>query len=170
MSPETGNMEKNSAKDDAVGKVVAVFLTIADNHGLIVILLSRRARWYLQVNTYIFFLHYCIFRITNSLCVFLGKPQISLVSRWNPNCLVLDGSACVPHFYHEISDTFLHNPTIMYLFVNTLLLKYISCKIYTYNEHVQLLWWMNIFDTIQISNTIMNVKAIGDDKYIKTVY
>ena len=50
---------------------------------------------------------------------------------WNVlNCLV-DKSACVPHRYHDISDTFLHNLSIMYLFVSNLLLN-IYIYIYYY--------------------------------------
>ena len=40
----------------------------------------------------------------------------------DPNCLV-DESACVPHRYHGINDTFLHSLSIMYLFVSNLLLN-----------------------------------------------
>ena len=39
----------------------------------------------------------------------------------------MDESACVPHRYHGISDTFLHSLSIMYLFVSNLLIY-----IYTY--------------------------------------
>ena len=50
--------------------------------------------------------------------LFKGRRSFS----WNQNCLVDEG-ACVPHRYHEISDTFLHSLSIMYLFVSNLLLN-----------------------------------------------
>ena len=47
----------------------------------------------------------------------------------DPNCLV-DESACAPHRYHGISDTFLHSLSIMYLFdCNLLLYIYCNCFI-----------------------------------------
>ena len=39
------------------------------------------------------------------------------------NCLV-DESACVPHRYHDISDKFLHNQSIKYIFNIHIFLKY----------------------------------------------
>ena len=45
----------------------------------------------------------------------------------------MDESACVPHRYHEISDTFLHSLSIMYLFVSNLLLNiyiYMACMLF----------------------------------------
>ena len=49
---------------------------------------------------------------------FNGRRNIS----WISNCLV-DESACVPHRYHGLSDTFLNSLSIMYLFVSNLLLN-----------------------------------------------
>ena len=58
----------------------------------------------------------------------------------------MDESACVPHRYHGICDTFLHSLSIMYLFVSNLLL-YIY--IYIYIIYIYIIY-VFIFDSFHI--------------------